>query len=137
MSTEPKTDAKQTVIVNDVSLIKENEMLKAKVDKLEGYLKQAIDVANKANEMQKAKDEAEISDLTDRIVAASNNRLTVDSLKGKTLDELRLIKTTLDLSMQDTFASVAALQSERDRKHAPLLTVGKWDSKTQSWVGGL
>ena len=121
---------------NDADLMRENELLKGQIKKKDEYLSQAIDIANKANNQAKARDDAEIADLIDKIKVDSNNRMNADTLKGKSLQDLRLIKTTLDVSREDTFASVAAVQAERDKRNAPLLTVGKWDSAKQQWIGG-
>jgi LPS O-antigen subunit length determinant protein (WzzB/FepE family) len=123
-------------VATDASLLRENEMLKAHVKLREDQLKQAIGIANKANSVQTARDEAEKADLIDRIVVDSNRKLTTDELAGKTLSELHLIKTVLSKSMDSTFASIAALQQEKDRKTQPHLTVGAWDAVNKTWIGG-
>lgn len=133
----PPANDKAPVAKTDAEVIRENELLKAKVDKLEKYLAQAIDIANKANDAQKAREEAEIQDLTERITVHSNNKYNADSLKGKSLQDLRLIETVLETSRDDTFASVAALQAEKNKKTQPYLTVGYVDTATGKWKGGL
>jgi hypothetical protein len=127
----------QPVIATDAELIRENEMLKAKIKVREDQLTQAIKIANRANEIQAAKDAAEKQDLTDRIIVDSDRKMSADELKDKTLSELKLIHTVLQKSLDHTFASVAAYQAEQDRKVKPQLTAGYFDSKTQSWKGGL
>lgn len=133
---EQKTD-QTTVVKTDAELLKEVEMLKIKNGKLEGMLKQAIDIANKANAERAAKDEAEKADLITCIIIDSDKKFTAEQLQTKSLSDLRLIKTVLDTRKEATFASVAALQAEQDKKHAPYLTVGAWDAKKQEWIGGL
>lgn len=130
---EPQTDlvAAAKTAYTDTDLMRENEMLKAKVTKLEGYLSQAIDIANKANDQAKVREEAEKADLIDRIKVDSNNRISPETLKNKSLNDLRLIKTTLDVSRDDTFASVAALQAEKDSKKN--YGIDYWDRETQQW----
>jgi hypothetical protein len=127
-ATVPKTDAE---------LMREVEMLKAERDKYKEYTKQAIEVANRANSLKEAQDAAEKDNLVLEIGVATNNRMGKDQLKGKSLSELRLIKTTLDVSLEDTFASVATIQAAKDQAHAPLLTAGKWSADEGKWVGGL
>lgn len=123
-------------VIPDADLMRENEMLKAKITLREKQLKQAIDIANKANQQQKAKEDAEKQSLISRIVLDSNNKFTPENLKDKTLSELHLMKTVLDTSLDQTFTSIAAYQAEADSRKKPLLTAGAWDSKKKSWVGG-
>ena len=123
--------------VTDVSLMRDNEMLKARVKVLEDHLRQAIEIANKANDAKKAKDEAEREDLLKRIVVDSNNKWTETELSGKSLSDLKLINTTLTKSQDATFASIAAMQAEIDHKKKPTLTLGYFDSETKTWKGGI
>ena len=138
MSQEQTNDANQTQqIKTDAELMRENESLRAKIELREKQLKQAIDIANKANAAQKAKEDAEKESLITQIVLDTNNKFTPEELKDKTLSELRLMKTVVDKSLDQTFASIAAYQADAERRKEPLLTVGAWDSKKKDWVGGV
>ena len=118
-------------------LMRENEMLKAEVKVRTDQVRQATDIAIKANDAQKARDEAERQVLIDKIVVDSNRKFTPETLADKNMRELQLINMAIQTSLDHTFASVAALQAEQDSHKAPLLTVGKWDAATQKWIGGL
>lgn len=131
------TPAPAPTVQTDASLLRENEMLKAQVKLREEQLKQAIDIANKANDQAKAREAAEKQDLIDRIIVDSNGKMSTEELTGKSLSELQLIKTVLSKSLDHTFASIAALQSEKDKRTQPFLTVGYYDSATKTWKGGL
>jgi LPS O-antigen subunit length determinant protein (WzzB/FepE family) len=127
--------AENKPVASDADLLRQIEMLKAQVDTREKQLKQAIDIANRANDAQKARDEAEKAKLIDSITMDSH--YTKDALQNKPLTELQIMRTTLDCSIEKTFASVAAEMDQNNRKHAPLFTAGAWDSKTQTYVGGV
>jgi hypothetical protein len=116
------------------SLLRENEMLKARVTLREKQLKQAIGIANRANDERKAKDEAEKQSLIQSIQI--DGKFSKDELEKKSLDELHTIRFTLDRSIEKTFANVAAEIDEAKRKRQPHLTAGAWDSEKKQWVGG-
>lgn len=132
----PSMDSKPATIT-DAQLMRENEMLKAQLRVREDQLKQAIKIANKANDLQSARDAAEREDLIIRIIADSNNKWSRAELEAKSRDDLLLIKTAVSKEMDHTFASVAAYQAEQDKKTRPLLTAGAWDSINKKWIGGL
>ena len=131
-SAKPATDAEELG-----RLRRENEMLRAEVKVRTDQVRQATDIAVKANEIQKARDEAERQTLIDKIVVDTNQRFTADTLKDKTLKELQLMHTVVQTSMDHTFASVAALQAEQDQRKKPYLSVGAWDAANKKWVGGV
>lgn len=135
----PSMDAKPAVTDAEQmrALMRENEMLKAKLRVREDQVQTAIKIANKANDIQAARDAAEREDLITRIVADSNFKWTRDELKDKTRNELILLNTHLSKGLDQTFASVAAYQAEQDKKTRPLLTAGAWDSQNKKWIGGL
>ena len=122
---------------SDAELIRENESLRAKVELREKQLQDAIKIANKAITIEKAKEDAERDSLVNRIVLDSNNKFKPEDLNDKTLSELRLIQTVLDKSLDQTFASIAAIQADAQRRKEPLLTAGAWDSKKKEWIGGV
>ena len=122
---------KQGDTKTDAALMQENEMLKAQLKVREDQLKQAIAIANKANDQQKARDEAEKADLINRIVVDTAGKITKDELADKPLRELVLIKTYTSKSLDSTFASIAALQAEKDK--AKTFGIDYWDSKAQEW----
>lgn len=116
-------------------LIRENEMLRARIKVREDQLKQAIEIANRANDQNKAKDNAQKRMLIDSIQMDSH--FAKDELEKKTLSELQVIRLTLDKSMAKTFASVAADIAAENQKKQPLLTAGAWDREKKRWVGGI
>ena len=126
-----------TISSSDTDLIRENEMLKARLKTREDQLRQAIEIANKANTSQQARSEAERQDLIDHIVIDTNGKYTKDELKDKPLKEIQLIKTALDKSLEHTFTNIAAFQAEQDRKKKPHLTIGAWDNEKKQWTGGV
>ncbi|MDH5786988.1 MAG: hypothetical protein OEZ40_01670 [Candidatus Bathyarchaeota archaeon] len=115
-------------------LVRENEMLRSRVKTRETQLRQAIEIANRANDERKAKDHAEKEQLISSIQMDSH--FSKDELDKKTLGELQTMRLTLDKSIEKTFASVAAEIDEAGRKREPYLTAGAWDSQKKQWVGG-
>jgi len=132
MSETKKEEAKPAT---DADLMRQVEMLKAQVETREKQLRQAIDIANRANDERKARDEAEKGKLLDSIIVDSH--FTKDELKDKSLSELQTMRITLDKSIEKTFASVAAEMDEAKRIKQPFLTAGAWDAQNKKWVGGL
>ncbi len=128
------TNATQSVTPDVASLLRENERLKAQLDVRNKQIKQAIGVANRANDERKAREEAE----KDRLIQSiqMDGKFDKDELKKKSLDELNIMRMTLDKSLEKTFASVAAELDAMNHKKEPLLTAGAWDSKKKDWVGG-
>jgi len=124
---EPKT-------ATDADLLQKIAMLEARIDTREKQLKQAIDIANRANDEAKARETKEREKLMDSI--QQDSKFSKDDLKEKSLPELTTIRITLDKSIEKTFASVAQEIDEQKRSTQPLFTVGAWDSKTQSYKGG-
>ena len=131
---EPKKEETPKV-ETDADLRREIAMLRSQVDTREKQLRQAIDIANRANDERKAKDEAEKAKLIDSI--QMDSKFDKTELQGKSLADLQTIRITLDKSIEKTFASVAAEMDESNHKKTPYFTVGAWDSKTQSYVGGI
>jgi len=119
----------------DADLMREIEMLKARVDLREKQLKQAIDIANRANAKRQAEEEAEKQSLIQSIQI--DGKFDKDELEKKSLEELKTMRFTLDRSIEKTFANVAADINEQQRKRKPLLTVGYYDSATKTWKGGI
>ena len=115
-------------------VVRENEMLRARLKVREDQLKQAISIANRANDENKAKNNAQKQMLVSSIQMDSD--FNKDELAKKNLNELQTIRLTLDKSMNKTFASVAADIAAADRRSKPHLTAGAWDSKKEQWVGG-
>jgi len=122
---------------SDADVLRELAMTKAELTLRKKQLRQAVDVATKVNERQKAADEAEREMIITQILVDAQGKFEKDELKSKSLTDLRLIKTVIDKSMDQTFASIAALDVEERNRKKPRLTVGAWDSKTKNWVGGM
>ena len=136
MSEKPKEETpKPVAVTSDADLLNKIAMLEARLDTREKQLKQAIDIANRANDERKALDEKEKAKLIDSI--QQDSKFTKDDLKDKSLSELNTMRITLDRSIEKTFASVAAEMDEAKRSKQPLFTVGYFDSKTQSYKGGI
>ena len=119
----------------DSSLRRENEMLRAQIETRERQLRQAIEIANRANDERNARKEAEKARLIQSI--QMDGKFTKDELQGKTLDELNTMRLTLDRSIEKTFASVAAEIDEQRKRKQPVFTLGTWDSASQTWKGGV
>ena len=115
-------------------LAKTVAMLKGRLEVRERQLKQAIDIANRANDKAKAEMHAQKDMLISSIQMDSN--FSKDDLSKKTLSELQVIRLTLDKSMAKTFASVAAEVDAAKRRKKPHLTAGAWDREKKQWVGG-
>jgi hypothetical protein len=130
-----ETQTDQTKTETDAELItrllRENEMLKAEVKVRTDQVRQATDIAIKANQAQEARDAAEKQNLIDKIVVDSNRKFTPEMLKDKSLKELQLMNTVIQTSYDHTFASVAALQAEQDKKKH--FGIDYWDRETQQW----
>jgi hypothetical protein len=109
-------------------------MLQARVDLREKQLKQAIEIANRANDERKAKEDAEKQSLIQSIQI--DGKFSKEELDKKTLGELTTMRFTLDRSIEKTFANVAAEIDEAKRQRKPHLTVGYYDSASDSWKGG-
>lgn len=116
-------------------ILRENEMLRAQILTREKQLRQAIDIANRANDERIAKDEADKLMLISSIQMDSH--FTKDELTKKKLGELQTMRLTLDKSIEKTFASVAAEIDAANRKQEPHLTAGAWDPVKKQWVGGV
>jgi hypothetical protein len=80
-----------------------------------------------------AKDEA----LKEQLVVSimQDSKFNKETLMSKTLDELRIIRTAIDNSIQKDFANVAAEIDFGPPKKANL-TVGQWDAERKQWIGG-
>ena len=119
----------------DAALIREIEMLKAQLQTRENQLRQAIDIAGRANTERQAREEAEKQRLIDSI--RIDSKFSKNDLTTKTLQDLQTIRITLDKSIEKTFASVAADMDAAKRKTQPHLTAGYFDAATKTWKGGL
>lgn len=119
----------------DSDLLREIEMLKAQLQTRETQLRQAIDIAGRANEERAAREDAEKSRLIDSI--RIDSKFSKNDLTTKTLQDLQTIRITLDKSIEKTFASVAADMDAAKRKTQPHLTAGYFDAATKTWKGGL
>lgn len=116
-------------------LFKEIEMLRGRLKMRENQLKQALDIAIRANAENRAKNKAEKELLISTIQMDSD--FGKDELDKKNLNDLRTIRLTLDRSMNKTFASVAADMEAEKNRHKPQLTVGYKDPETKKWKGGV
>lgn len=126
--TKPQTDTSPTV-VSDADLLNKIKMLEARIEVREKQLNQAIDVAKRANDEKAAADTAEKARLIDSIVRDSH--FSKDELKDRSLPQLHDMRLTLDKSIEQTFASVAAQLDEA--KKPKLQGVDYWDIASQSW----
>jgi hypothetical protein len=118
------------------TLRRENAMLRGERDTRTKQLRQAVDIAGRANDLAKARDEEEKQRLVNSIQLDSKG-FTKDELTKKDLSELQIIRTTLDKSLIKDFASVAAEIDAAKKSRKPHLTAGYYDSATQTWKGGI
>jgi LPS O-antigen subunit length determinant protein (WzzB/FepE family) len=136
MSTEPNKPATDADLI--AKLTRENEMLKAENKVRTDQVAQAVKIATQANDMQKARDEAERQTLIGKIVVDTNSRYTKEQLSGKNLNELQLMYSVVQTSMDQTFASIAVYQAEQDKANSqPLFTAGFYDRATKTFKGGI
>lgn len=116
-------------VVTDAELMRENAMLRSRVELREKQLQEAIDVANRANTEASARQDAEKARLIDSIVLDSKFRK--EDLTTKTLPELQTMRLTLDKSIIQSFANVAA---EMEAANKPkLMGVDYWDPTSKEW----
>lgn len=116
-------------VVTDAELMRENAMLRSRVELREKQLQEAIDVANRANTEASARQDAEKARLIDSIVLDSKFRK--EDLANKALPELQTMRLTLDKSIIQSFANVAA---EMEAATKPkLMGVDYWDPKAAEW----
>lgn len=122
-------------------LMRENEMLKAEVKVRTDQVKQATNIAIKANQLQEARDAAERASLIEKITIDSNHKWNAENLKDKNIKELQFINTVVQTSLDHTFANIAAMDAETARKTKPQLTAGFYAGKDASgnpiYKGGL
>jgi hypothetical protein len=122
-------------VSTDADLLKKIAMQEATLEIRNKQIQQATDLFNRVNLERKAQEDADKSKLIDSIQIDS--KFTKDDLKDKALSELQTMRLTLDKSLERTFASVSAQIDEEKRIREPVFTVGKFDSKTNSWKGGI
>lgn len=130
----PPKPSEEVVPLTTEDLLRKNEMLRAQLKVREDQLRQAIAIANRANQVEKARDEAEKTRLINSIMM--DGKFDRDELVKKPLAELETMRMTLDKSLQKTFVNVAAELDQQRRSRKPLLTVGAWDSRRKCWVNG-
>ena len=116
-------------------LLRQIEMKDAQIETRERQLRQAIDIADRANDERKAKEEGEKLKLINSIQLDAP--FSKDDLKKKSLPDLYTMRYTLDKGLQKTFASVAAEMDAAKRKPKPTLTAGYFDAATKTWKGGM
>jgi hypothetical protein len=127
------TPAKQSP--GDADKDRKIEMLEAQLETRERQLRQAIDIADRANNERKAKEEGERQKLINSIQI--DGPFPKTDLEKKSLSELQIMRYTLDKGLQKTFANVAAEIDASKRKKQPFLTAGYYDSETKTWKGGI
>jgi vacuolar-type H+-ATPase subunit I/STV1 len=127
--------ALQSQVSTDADLMRKIHMQDAEIENYKNKVKQATDLFNRVNQERDAAEQAEKQRLIKEI--SIDSAWTVDQLTAKDLKTLQEINTTLKLNNNKTFASVAADIAELEKKKAPLFTVGAWDSKTQTYKGGI
>ena len=134
LSETPKTDTAPAT-KTDAELIRENAMLRAELEARKNQIKQATDLVTRVNMERKASEDAEKLRLEDTIMADS--AYTKDQLDKMELKDLQTINTTLKLNNNKTFAAVAADIAAQETRNKVVLTIGRYDSATKAWVGGI
>ena len=119
----------------DADLLRKIEMLEAQIATRETQLRQAIEIAGRANDERKAREEGEKQRLIDSI--RLDSKFSKEDLETKSLNDLQTMRITLDKSIEKTFANVAAEIDAAKRKKQPHLTAGYYDAATKTWKGGI
>ena len=120
----------------DADLLNKIAMLEAKLKVREDQLKQAIEIAGRANDEKKATEKAEKESIIGSILIDSKG-YTTDELQGKTLPALREIRMAIDKTSAPKFAAVIASMDAEKHKMRPQLTAGYYDAATKTWKGGI
>ncbi len=121
------------------TLVRENEMLKVKLDQTLKMLREATDIIKAVNAEKDAVTEARKYELAVEIERDSDGRLRHEDLMKESLRDLTIMKKAIDSARPKDFYSVSTvfLNEDAERKKQPQLTVGEYDPETKKFRGGI
>ena len=133
-------ETKKTVLLDEdeyKGLLAKNIAQATEISQVKAQLKDSTDalvlIKTKLDSAEKEEKEAVITDL----VRDSQGKLTVETLKDHSLNELYFLKDTLSKAEPKTFVSVMKQREADQIKPKPQETsVGIYDSATHKFVGG-
>jgi hypothetical protein len=133
-------ETKKTVLLDEdeyKGLLAKNIAQSTEISQVKAQLKDSTDalvlIKTKIDSAEKEEKEAVITDL----VRDSQGKLTVETLKDHSLNELYFLKDTLSKAEPKTFVSVMKQREADQNKPKPQETsVGIYDSATHKFVGG-
>ena len=133
-------ETKKTVLLDEdeyKGLLAKNIAQATEISQIKAQLKDSTDalvlIKTKIDSAEKEEKEAVITDL----VRDSQGKLTVETLKDHSLNELYFLKDTLSKAEPKTFVSVMKQREADQNKPKPQETsVGIYDSATHKFVGG-
>jgi septal ring factor EnvC (AmiA/AmiB activator) len=133
-------ETKKTVSLDEdeyKGLLAKNIAQATEISQVKAQLKDSTDalvlIKTKIDSAEKEEKEAVITDL----VRDSQGKLTVETLKDHSLNELYFLKDTLSKAEPKTFVSVMKQREADQNKPKPQETsVGIYDSATHKFVGG-
>lgn len=115
------------------TLVRENEMLKVKLNQTMKMLREATDIIKAVNSERDAVTEARKYELAVEIERDSLGRMKHSDLMKENLKELTIMKRAIDMARPKDFVSTSALLDESARKKKPQLTVGSYDPIKKKW----
>lgn len=118
------------------TLVRQNEMLKVKLQQTTKMLREATDIIKAVNSERDAVTEARKYEIAVEIERDSDGRLKHANLMRESLKDLFIMKKAIDSARPRDFTNVAALLDESARKKKPKLTVGEWDPDKKQYRGG-
>jgi hypothetical protein len=133
-------ETKKTVLLDEdeyKGLLAKNIAQATEISQVKAQLKDSTDalvlIKTKLDSAEKEEKEAVITDL----VRDSQGKLTVETLKDHTLNELYFLKDTLSKAEPKTFVSVMKQrEADQNKPKPPETSVGIYDSATHKFVGG-
>ena len=118
------------------TLVRQNEMLKVKLDQTMKMLREATEIIKAVNAERDAVTEARKYELAVEIERDSEGKMKHGDLMKETLKDLSIMKKAIDSARPKDFVSVSTLLDESDRKKKPQLSVGEWDPIAKKYKGG-
>lgn len=119
------------------TVIRENEMLKVKLDQTTKMLREATEIIKAVNAERDAVTEARKYEVAVEIERDSDGKLKHGDLMTESLKDLTIMKKAIDSARPKDFVSVATLLDESDKKRKPQLSVGEWDPVAKKYRGGI
>jgi len=118
-------------------LVSQIEMQKVKIGQLEAALREATDIIKKVNTERDAVTDARKYEISLELEKDSEGRLKHRELMKESLENLSIIKKTIDLARPKTFVSLSQKIAEDQKQQKPSLSVGEWNPETKKYEGGV